>query len=578
LLTGILLGTETGLPAKLAADFRTTGTSHIIAISGFNMAIVSALFSRLSVRLVGRRYAAWFCTAALALYALFVGASAAVMRAAVMGAIAVWGEHFGRQNASANALFGTALAMTVWNPNTLWDLGFLLSFAATLGLIALADPLGRRFERLLARVLPVRWSERVARTLNEPLVLTTCAQLTTLPIILRSARGLSPVTLLSNILVLPAQQQVMLWGALTMGGSLVWLPLGRVLGWVAWLFLAWTIWVVEQTARLAGSTPGAGSIRLGHVWAWYGVLGAGAWWMWQTEERRRMLWQGLGTWLRVHVGSKVLLAGLGMVAVLVWAAALSLPDGRLHVAFLDVGAGDAVWIETPSGRQVVINGGASGTAMAAHLGRRAPFWDRTLDVVVATDGADEHVLGLVPVLERYQVGQLWHPFAATETSTGGERIIALARAEGIPVGEPLAGTRIELGDGVVLSFVHPAARGERAGPVAVVRVDYGTTCFLLSASADLEVEQEMLARGEDVRCDVLQVGAQGGEGATSLPYLEAVRPVLAVVSCAREGRGVPDERTLTRLVEAGATTVRTDESGSIEVVSDGREYTVRRAR
>lgn len=88
----------------------------------------------------------------------------------------------------------------------------------------------------------------------------------------------------------------------------------------------------------------------------------------------------------------------------------------------------------------------------------------------------------------------------------------------------------------------------------------------------------MLVRGEDVRCDVLQVGAQGGEGATSLPYLEAVRPVLAVVSCAREGRGVPDERTLTRLVEAGATTVRTDESGSIEVVSDGREYTVRRAR
>jgi competence protein ComEC len=198
LLTGILLGTETGLPAKLAADFRTTGTSHIIAISGFNMAIVSGLFSRLSVRVVGRRYAAWFCTAALALYTLFVGASAAVVRAAVMGAIVVWGEHFGRQNASANALFATALAMTVWNPNTLWDLGFLLSFAATLGLIALAEPLGQRFERLLARVLPVRWSEPVARTLNEPLVLTTCAQLTTLPIILRTARSLSPVNCIQS--------------------------------------------------------------------------------------------------------------------------------------------------------------------------------------------------------------------------------------------------------------------------------------------------------------------------------------------------------------------------------------------
>ncbi len=337
LLTGILLGTESRLPADLAADFRTTGTSHIIAISGFNMAILCGLFSRLSVRLVGRRYAAWFCTAALTLYTLFVGASAAVVRAAVMGTIAVWGEHFGRQNASSNALFTTALLMTMWNPNTLWDLGFLLSFAATLGLISLAEPLSRRFERLLAAVLPAGWSEPVARALDEPLVLTTCAQLTTLPILLHTGQGLSPVTLLSNILVLPAQQQVMLWGALATLGSLVWLPLGRLLGWVAWPFLAWTIWVVEQTATLARAMPGPEYLRASGVWAWYAALGVGAWWVWQAEGRRRMLWQGLWNGLRAHMGTKALLAGLGIAAVLVWAAALSLPDGRLHVTFLDVG-------------------------------------------------------------------------------------------------------------------------------------------------------------------------------------------------------------------------------------------------
>ena len=92
-----------------------------------NIALISGLISRVSVRLAGRRYAAWFSTAVIALYTLFVGASAAVVRAAVMGSIAVWGEHFGRQNASANALFGTALLMTLWNPHTLWDLGFLLA-------------------------------------------------------------------------------------------------------------------------------------------------------------------------------------------------------------------------------------------------------------------------------------------------------------------------------------------------------------------------------------------------------------------------------------------------------------------
>ncbi len=214
--------------------------------------------------------------------------------------------------------------------------------------------------------------------------------------------------------------------------------------------------------------------------------------------------------------------------------------------------------------------------MAAHLGRRMPFWDRDLDLVVATDGADEHLLGLVAVVERYQVGQLWHPLAGTGTSATAQRLIALARERSVPTADPLAGMQVALGDGVVLSFIRPAVDEEQALPVTVVRVDYGATCYLLSASADLGTERQILAQGENMRCDVLQVGAHGGPGATSLPYLEAVRPVLAVVSCAGEGREVPDERTLTRLTEAGATIVRTDELGSIDVISEGERYEVKR--
>ena len=178
LLSGILLGIEGQIPSDLFAAFQATGTAHIIAISGFNMALVGGLFASLSVRLVGRRYAAWFATGAIALYTLFVGAAAAVVRAAVMSVVAVWGRHFGRQNSAPNALFATALVMVAWNPHTLWDLGFLLSFAATLGLIVFADPFQRGFEGLLARLMPVRWAEPAAKYLHEPLVLSTCSQVT----------------------------------------------------------------------------------------------------------------------------------------------------------------------------------------------------------------------------------------------------------------------------------------------------------------------------------------------------------------------------------------------------------------
>ena len=586
LLTGILLGVETGIPRSLAADFSLTGTSHIIAISGFNIALISGLISRLSVRLAGRRYAAWFSTAAIALYTLFVGASAAVVRAAVMGSIAVWGEHFGRQNASANALFGTALLMTLWNPHTLWDLGFLLSFAATLGLIVLADPLQQRFSGLLARMLPAGWVEGTAGFLNESLVLTTCAQLTTLPIVIYTWGTLSVVTLLSNLLILPAQPQVMLWGALSTVGGLVWLPAGRVLGWVAWFFLSYTIWAVEWTARLPHAAVELRSARLVVVWGWYALLGAAAWWMGQPHERRRALWQSVRAALRGHLKTKVVIGGLAVVAVLVWSGVYAMPDGKLHVTVLDVGQGDAVYIETPLGRQILVNGGPSGTATAAHLGQRMAFWDRSLDVVVLTDQREEHLVGLVPVLERYAVDHFWQWLPEDRGSAAYEQLQEAAREQGLVTGQPGIGTRMDMGDGVVVTVLHapdvlPGEEGRLASDdVAVLRVDYGQTCLLLAASAGAKAERAMLAYDlPGVRCDVLQVGRHGSEAASTPAFLEAVRPALAVVSAGEGNRaGDPDERTLARLSEVGAMVVRTDEVGSVEVISDGVGVQVRVGR
>jgi competence protein ComEC len=128
---------------------------------------------------------------------------------------------------------------------------------------------------------------------------------------------------------------------------------------------------------------------------------------------------------------------------------------------------------------------------------------------------------------------------------------------------------------VVLTVLHPDGEGDREGPV-VLRVDYGETCFLLAGSADLDVERAMLARDAPVRCDVVQVGKHGGEGATGAFFLHAVRPALAVVSCGEGNRsGDPEEAVLARLAEHGARVVRTDELGSIEVISDGVGYKVR---
>ena len=205
LLMGILLGIETGIPTDLMEAFSATGTTHIIAISGFNISIIAGLLSRLSTRLFGKRRAMPVALAGIIVYTILVGASAAVVRAAIMGCLYVIATHYGRQTEALTSLIAAAVLMTVINPQTLWDLGFQLSFAATLGLILYTPLLQSWFERLLEKVLSPGTARRAVEVLNEALIVTLAAQITTLPIIVYHFRRLSLVTLLSNFLILSAQ-------------------------------------------------------------------------------------------------------------------------------------------------------------------------------------------------------------------------------------------------------------------------------------------------------------------------------------------------------------------------------------
>ncbi len=147
LLAGILLGVESGIPPDVKAAFQDSGTAHIIAISGFNIAILSALFATLFSRLLGRWRGAIAALACIAVYTLLVGAGASVVRAALMGGLTLFAVQLGRRQDGFNTLAIVALVMALINPNVLWDAGFQLSFLATLGLVLYAGLLSRRGSR-----------------------------------------------------------------------------------------------------------------------------------------------------------------------------------------------------------------------------------------------------------------------------------------------------------------------------------------------------------------------------------------------------------------------------------------------
>ncbi len=182
LLAGILLGIEARIPEPVRQAFNATGTAHIIAISGFNITIIAALFTSLFTRVLGRLRGAALSCLVIGVYTVLVGADAAVVRAALMAGLTFLALRLGRQNEALSALAVSAFLMTAVNPMVLWDVGFQLSFAATLGLVLYSEPLKRSFQALVTRWLTEDEAERVSGPVSEYALFTLAAQLTTLPL------------------------------------------------------------------------------------------------------------------------------------------------------------------------------------------------------------------------------------------------------------------------------------------------------------------------------------------------------------------------------------------------------------
>ena len=577
LLTGILLGSDQGIPSSLMDRFRATGTAHIIAISGFNITIISASLVRLFTRFLQRYLALAAAIGAIALYSILVGTDPPVVRAAILGGLSALALIVGRKSHALTSLLAAAWFMTAWQPFLLWDVGFQLSFAASLGLILYSDRLNAWAESALFRVTSQQAARKVVALLNDSLLVTLAAQITTLPLMVYHFRQFSWITIPSNLLILSVQPAIMyLGGAAAMLGWIS-LRLGQLVGWVAWLPLTYTIRAVEWTANWVGHsvTPSA-THSVAHPLAllsYYGILALCTLAPVRVSISPRAVWQ----WLRTGTARKAVLVALIATRVLVWIAVASLPDGRLHVAYLDVGQGDAILIQTPRGSRLLIDGGPSPAALLAALGRRLPFWDRHIDLVLLSHPHDDHLLGLLPLVERYHVGQVLMS-DVSDQSPAYEQWQQLLQDNGIPLLTVQHSLEIDLGDGPLMQVVPPIAAGDSSvdDTSLVVRLSWQHASFLFSGDLEADGLLKVGDAGWPLACTVLKVPHHGSEGAVNGDLLDVASPALTVISVGADNSfGHPAPHTLAQLQSVGVQVLRTDQVGTVEITTNGERYWLR---
>lgn len=239
LLSGLLTGSRRGIPKHLTDDFRLAGITHIIAISGYNVTIILTLLSGLLFWIPLKKRLP-FLVAAIVIFTFFVGGSASVVRAAIMGILGLLALQTGRQTTVRLSILWTAFSMLLWNPLYLWyDASFQLSFLAVIGISELSTPL-KRILRFVPETLALR----------ESLVATIAAQIATLPLIMILFKQISLIAPVTNILVAPIIPIAMLLGFVATILGMLWLPLGLILGYVCFACLHAIIWIAQFCAHL----------------------------------------------------------------------------------------------------------------------------------------------------------------------------------------------------------------------------------------------------------------------------------------------------------------------------------------
>ena len=588
----LLLGLRYNLPDDLVEEFRVTGTSHVLAISGLHVGILLSIGLAVSTWVLGRRRQHYLIApfVLMWLYALISGMSPSVVRAAIMGSVYLAALALGRPRSVMPALGLAAAVMVAINPHVLWSVSFQLSFAAMAGIALIAEPLGLRL-RTLVGVRPEVGlpANSLLGFVTDAASMTIAATVATFPLVAFYFERVSLVGLPVTVLALPALPPVLVTQALAGLVGLVATGVALPLGWLAWVSTAYLTGVVDLFARLPGASFETGRLAPLLVWAYYGCFV-----LWYVAKplrtvASRTLSQFQAAPPRLPPARTAvpwwLLLPAASIAVLVWTAVLSLPDGRLHVTFADVGQGEAVLITTPGGKGILVDGGPDPLDAVRLLGNRLPFWDRSVDLVVLTHTHSDHVTGLTEVLRIYDVRHILEREAQYD-SPAHHAWRRAVEEEGAVVTQARAGQVVALGDGVFMQVISPQVRlltgtaSDVDNASVVLRLVYGDVSFLLTGdTGDMfgEAEVELLARGAPVDSDVLKVAHHGSRSSSTGPFLDAVSPVAAVISAGEDNRfGHPHPETMETLLRhvTNDRLLVTKDRGTIEFVTDGRRLTM----
>ena len=617
----MLLGDRSFLDTEQVQAFQQTGAYHILVLSGLQVGVLAAILLWTTRRLRMPMLPGIALTiAALWAYAGIVEDQPPIARAVWMATLYLLAFAFFRRTHVLNALGLAALVILGARPSEITDASFLLSFlaVATIGGIAAPwlertagtylralDHLGdvtrdashppraaqfrldlRAAAGWLGHRLPRRFAGAAATSVTAPcraglwlwetVVISAAIQLTMLPLMAQYFHRVTVLGLAANVPAVLLTGAIVPLGFLSLGASLLWPPLGRLLAYILAPIVGWMLWSVQVVARLPQASFRVPSPPPGLLAAFFvaATLFAA---MILLARRRAML------------AAAAIVVTLAMV-IAIHPFAPRLDSRRLEVTIVDVGQGDSIFVAFPGGKTMLLDGG--GLPGSGYIRSRRPgidvgedvvspfLWSRglkRLDVVALTHAHQDHLGGLSAILRNFQVGELW--VGRDIEIPAYAALLAEARELGIPVVHKERNDQMDW-NGVDIQVLWPdnlePAKSAANNDSLVLRLQSGRETLLLTGDIEQPVERALNADSDSLAADFLKIPHHGSRTSTTAPFLDSVHPRFAAISVGENNPfGHPNAEVLRRIESEGARLYRTDRDGAITILTDGNEIEAR---
>ena len=529
LVSGMILGDREIMPDEMEESFRRSGLSHLLAVSGLHVGMLSS-FCFLLLRLIRlpRRIASAVTILIVACYALIVGLRPSVVRTSIIVTLALVGYMIDRDVNLMNLLAVAGMGMLAFRPQVLWDVGFQFTFVVTASILYLMP----RWDRLWMKI-GEGWRRRwpilyLHRLILLPFTVALSAQIGSIPITAYHFHQLHPWGLIPNIGAVWLLWAVVGLTLMALALASIWLPLAYPFGAVDWLALSalerLTIWASSlKRATLFISKP-----QLWQILS-YGFLAVAT--------------ANLGD-VRRNAGRWLLLAA-SILTLSIWHLALTWPGRVTEVTFLDVGYGSAAFIRTADGKTALINAGPLRGGFNSGQAIIEPFLRykgvKRLNLVAVTEEKSTLMGGLRHLRGRFKIDRLILP------------------------GESGRWNQVKLGDVCQVRIWSPPP-----GKRLALRLRYGRIAFLFAGSLEIEDQKLLMKEGAELKAQVIEVPRHGSRRGFDPTFLGYVAPVMGVIPVGINPFHLPSRDVLEGYGRMGIRISRTDEDGALTILTDGR--------